>query len=167
MRKIFNLTAAAIAFVAVASLFNACSKDKPLVRLAKEQMPASIDSTLTKKYGEIKGLEISSVALVYEDDSICILQCEAKAEGKKGKKILKQYRYVYLFDVNMSNMNSKMIFCENLTEMPLMPEERIKNVLKDLYKDKVSVYNSQYVLVRPILHPVNNKFVEKEQKEGK
>lgn len=143
------------AFIALCS----CVKDNSqLVRLAKKQMPATIDSTLSKEYNGIKDLKIDSFALVYNDDSICILQCVAKARTLKNLSINKQYRYYYLFNVNLSNLKNTMIFNDGLVELPVMPKEKIEEGLLDNENNHQSVYNAMYVRTKPIEHPVGNKY---------
>lgn len=151
-------------FCILAALLSLCScaeKTPELVRLAKTQMPATIDSTLKYEYGAVKDIQIDSFALVYNDDSICMLQCRVRCSTLNDERIEKEYRYYYLFDILQSNLNNRMIFSDGLIELPLLPKERIESSLKELDLNHESVYDKMYVRTKPIRHPVGNKYVKK------
>jgi hypothetical protein len=138
----------------------ACTKRTPeLVRLARAQMPATIDSTLIYEYGAVKDIQIDSFALVYHDDSICMLQCRVRCRTLSDESVEKEYRYYYLFDILQSNLNNRMIFSDGLTELPLLPKERIESSLKEVGDNHESVYDKMYVRTKPIRHPVGNKYM--------
>jgi hypothetical protein len=148
MRKIF------ITFFAALSLISCSTEHNPLVKMAKKQMPVTIKDELTEQYNNIKDLKIDSAQLIYDDDSICMMQCIAKANTVKNQPIRKEYRYFYLFDTNQSNLNRKMIFNDGLQEIPCLPTERIKLLLNEDSLNHQSVYNAMYVRTHPIKHPV-------------
>ena len=148
MRKILLL------FMAAMAALSCSTGGNPLVKMAKKQMPVTIKNQWTEEFNNIKNFKIDSVELVYEDDSICMMQCIAKAYTLNNQAIRRELRYVYLFDTNLSNLNRKMIFNDGFWMLPCLPKDRIKSLLKENYLNHQSVYQAMYVRTHPIKNPV-------------
>lgn len=151
-------------YVFILAAFFSCNGTPELVKLAKKQMPSTIQEAMTERFGAVKDLSLDSLGVVYQDDSICILQCWAHAKTLNDKPVERQYRYYYLFNVEMSNINHKMIFNDGYIDLPILPKSKIDSGYIEKQYNHQSVYEALYARTTPIKHPVGNKYMDKESK---
>lgn len=85
---------------------------------------------------------IEDLKTVYVNDSICMLQCTARFHDPAGNRRLRDYRYIYLIDTQMSRMYQRRIFKEQFRNILCMPDNLIKECRKQVKRNKESVYES-------------------------
>jgi len=132
-----------------------CGKrHNPLVDRAEKQLPASMKEYLGEEYPNYRDLRLDSIKLVYDDDSICLFQCRAFLVKENNDSVFQDYRYVYLFNVEMSDMEQKMIFNDGIYPFDLYTDKRIEEGRQIVKEEEQSVYINQYGLTHPVKHPV-------------
>lgn len=137
MRKWFGLILL-IAFVA------ACHMDS-LSDKASEHFSRTLKKRVEERYvSGVAKMQIRDQKVIYENDSICLMQCYVDVIDRAGKKEFLEYRYIFLWDTFMSRLMGKKIYNEALLDFPCLPDEQIKLSLEEVKRTGESVYESLY-----------------------
>ena len=117
---------------------------------AKEQMKVAIANSITQKKEDAGKMSIHDVKTVYENDSICLLQCIVDITDRQERLRQIEYRYIYLIDIFMSKSSGKAVYNESLQEFPCLPDDLIKKCRQDVVRNNESVYDSLYGSTLPV-----------------
>ena len=124
--------------------------EKLFIDRAKEQMKVAIANSITQKKEDAGKMSIHDVKTVYENDSICLLQCIVDITDRQERLRQIEYRYIYLIDIFMSKSSGKAVYNESLQEFPCLPDDLIKKCRQDVVRNNELVYDSLYGSTLPV-----------------
>ena len=100
---------------------------------------------------DVQKIDFQNIKTVYQNDSICMLQCDANLIFSNDSTIKYEYRYIYLIDVFMSKLSGKMIYNHSLQDFPCMPDSLIEKCKQNVERNHESVYESMYPSTLPVI----------------
>ena len=92
----------AMIIMAALMLLAACSRNGSLADVAVKRLPASLDLAMREQMGTVERPKIKDVKVIYDCDSICVVQCKAGAKDVYGKTRNETVRYFFVKDMFMS-----------------------------------------------------------------
>lgn len=125
----------------------------PITERAKKQLPLSLEYGMSKYVQDFKDPAIENLKIVYENDSICLLQFTAAYKDNSNKTKRLDFRYIYLFDRFMSMAEGKPVFNEDFRNILCLPDEIIKESRKEVERNKEVVYNDFIGTTFPVKTP--------------
>lgn len=131
-------------------MFFSCTK-KTLRDNAVEQMEKEIYEKIHQTVEDVRKIDIQNVKTVYQNDSICMLQCEARLSLPDDSILKYEYRYIYLIDVYLSRFSGEMVYNHSLQDFPCMPDDLIEKCRKDVERNHESVYESMFPSTLPVV----------------
>ncbi len=123
-------------------LYLSCRRHYAIEDRARAQIVVSMEDELQGYCPGMYDWRIEDLKAVYVNDSICMLQCTARFRDSKGDKCIRDYRYIYLIDTQMSRMYGRRIFKEQFRNILCMPDDVIKECRKEVKRNKESVYEN-------------------------
>lgn len=146
MKRIFSI-------ILLAGVLLSCIHENPMEERAKKQIVASMDSFLEGYFPGNQGWRMEDLETVYVNDSICILQCSAWIHDAMGKQVVRDYRYIYLLDMDFSRANHKPVFAENFLNVLCLSRKEIAEGRRNTRRSGENIYESARGGCIPILHP--------------
>lgn len=125
----------------------------PITERAKKQLPVSLEYGMSKYVQDFKDPAIENLKIIYENDSICLLQFTAAYKDKSNKTKRLDLRYIYLLDGFMSMAEGKPVFNEDFRNILCLPDEIIKESRKEVKRNKEVVYNDFIGTTFPVKTP--------------
>ena len=125
-------------------------RENALVKNATKELDSAVKYNLKEKYKVTDDITIKEIKTVYDNDSICILQCKASGKNSAGELTGIEYRYVYLIDMIMSRVAGRAIINDNIEECLCMPDELIRKSRKESDALGENVYEALYGTTLPI-----------------
>lgn len=116
----------------------ACTREYPIESRAKSQLSISLAEELKI---DVNSIETHNLKRIYANDSICLYQANIIIKDSKGEAYSTDIRYIYYIDVVESNIRRVPVFYEVIKEIPCMPDDLIKQSLKEVKKNKENVYS--------------------------
>ncbi len=80
----------------------ACRHNSSLSELAIRQLPSSLDEAMREQMGTVDTPEIKDVKVIYDCDSLCVVQCRAGAKDAYGMIRSETVRYFFVLDTYLS-----------------------------------------------------------------
>ncbi len=142
----------AIIFLATIFLFG-CGRTYSITERAKQQLPVSLEYGMSKYINGFSDPKIEDLKIVYENDSICLLQFTAAYKDTLNQTKRLDLRYIYLFDRFMSMAERKPVFNEGFRNILCLPDELIKKSRKEVKKNKEVVYDNFIGTTFPVKEP--------------
>lgn len=143
--------------VVLAALFFAlvtgCHRTYSITERAKQQLPVSLEYGMSKYIYDFKDPEIEDLKVVYENDSICLLQFTAAYKDSANTTKRLDLRYIYLFDRFMSMAEGKPVFNEGFRNILCLPDQIIKESREEVKMNKEVVYNDFIGSTFPVKTP--------------
>lgn len=97
--------------------------------------------------------KIEDLKIVYENDSICLLQFTAAFKDTSNATRRLDFRYIYLYDRFMSMAEKRPVFNEDFRNILCLPDELIKQSREEVKKNKEVVYNDFIGTTFPVKTP--------------
>lgn len=133
-----------VGLISLIALLSACHKDS-LSEKAAGHFSRALKQRVEGRYASgVAKMQVRDRKVVYENDSICLMQCYVDVVDRAGKKELLEYRYIFLWDTSMSRLMGKKIYNEVLLDFPCLPDKQIELSLKEVERTGESVYESLY-----------------------
>ena len=114
----------------------------PMEDRAIKQINASMDYYLDGYFPGRKGWRMEDLKTVYVNDSLCILQCTVWIRDSVDQTIGRDYRYVYLLDMDFSRAIGKPVFAENFINTWCLSDQEIRLSRRDVRRTRENVYNT-------------------------
>lgn len=130
-----------------------CGRECQITRRAKQQLPVSLEYGMSKFVSGFRDPKIEDLKIVYENDSICLLQFTAAYKDTTDAVRRLDFRYIYLYDSFMSFAEKKPVYNEDFRNILCLPDELIKQSRKDVKKNKEVVYNDFIGTTFPVKTP--------------
>lgn len=111
----------------ILALLCSCNKQSALVPLAKHSLPALLDKEMKNILGTVDKPKIQDVMVIYDCDSLCVLQCKASAHGQEGSVIEETVRYFFVKDNLVSVWSGKDTYYHMLQGAPYLDKQGIKD----------------------------------------
>lgn len=92
----------AIFILAGLLLLISCARNGSLVDVAIKRLPVSLDLAMREQMGTVDTPEIKDVKVIYDCDSLCVVQCRAGAKDMYGEIRSETVRYFFVKDVYMT-----------------------------------------------------------------
>ena len=131
-----------LSIILLAGVLLSCIHENPMEERAKKQIVASMDSFLEGYFPGNQGWRMEDLETVYVNDSICILQCSAWIHDAMGKQVVRDYRYIYLLDMDLSRASHKPVFSENFINTLCLSDREIRRRNRHVRQMGENVYNS-------------------------
>lgn len=120
---------------------------------AKKQIVASMDSFLEGYFPGKQDWRVEDLKTVYVNDSLCILQCSAWIHDAQGRQIVRDYRYIYLLDMDLSRASHKPVFTENYINTLCLSDREIRLRNRLVRQTGENVYYSVQAGCVPVQEP--------------
>jgi hypothetical protein len=130
-------------------ILQSCRENK-LVKIAKTELQSAIESNLKEYYAVVDSVSVRDIKTVYDNDSICILQCITTGKDTAGTVQEIEYRYTFLIDMIASRIEGKAIFNERAEICLCMPDSLIKKSREESERSGENVYDALYGSTLPI-----------------
>ncbi|MCF0173455.1 MAG: hypothetical protein HUJ91_07005 [Bacteroidales bacterium] len=108
------------------SVFCSCSRAGGLAPTAKSYLPQLVDREMKEYLKTVDTPDIKDVEVVYDCDSICVLQCRASAKDAAGNVLKETIRYFFIKDKFMSACKGVDCFYHSLTGADFLDENGIE-----------------------------------------
>ena len=128
-----------------------CSSGNGLEGMAMERLPKALEKAMEEQMSLKGGAQIQSPDIIYDSDSLCMIQFKAVAKDPSGKKFSFPVRYIYLRDVFMSAAKGHPIYLEMVTGCQTMNRKELKT-LKESCREKS---NELYIYYAGVATPIN------------
>ncbi|MBR7004419.1 MAG: hypothetical protein IKI00_05550 [Bacteroidales bacterium] len=146
-----------VILVMIALSMASCQKRYAIEERARQQILVSMEDELESFSPGKTDWTIEDLKTVYVNDSICLLQCTARFLDANGEKKVRDYRYIYLFDTEMSRMLGQMIFKEEFRNILCLPDRLIKKCRRDVAMNNENVYQSSFGSCLTVRNPYDKK----------
>lgn len=130
-----------------------CERECLITKRAKRQLPVSLEYGLSKFVNGFSDPKIEDLKIVYENDSICLLQFTAAFKDTSNATRRLDFRYIYLYDRFMSMAEKRPVFNEDFRNILCLPDELIKQSREEVKKNKEVVYNDFIGTTFPVKTP--------------
>jgi len=124
---------------------------------ARKQMPVSLEYELQGFSPGCTDWRYENLKTIYVNDSICMLQFTARFHDAAGEKKMRDYRYIYLIDTQMSHIMHKPVFKEQFRNILCMPDKVIRRSRRETRRNKESVYEQMVNATLTIITPFDEK----------
>ncbi len=151
MKRILPPILVIILFISVA-----CQEHYAIEDRAKKQLMVSLEDELESFSPGKSDWYIEGLKTVYANDTICLLQCTARFQDAQGEKKVRDYRYIYLIDTEMSRILGRRVFKEEFRNILCLPDNLIKKSRKDVRKNNESVYDQSFGRTITVRRPYDN-----------
>ncbi|MBQ9311011.1 MAG: hypothetical protein IJ222_09180 [Bacteroidales bacterium] len=117
-----------------------CCRRGELEKRAQDQLPVSMEYHLQDYYPGMSAWRIEDVKTVYANDSIVLLQCTARFRDASGEKTVRDYRYIYKIDMDLSWAEGRAMFAEAFVNILCLSDKQIADYRKRVRKTGTSIY---------------------------
>lgn len=130
-----------------------CRRESSLAKIATAQLPVSLEREMAEILDAVGEPRIEDLTIVYDCDSLCILQCKAYAKDRSGRDLYDTIRYIFVQDRYMSWATGRPVYHESLTGGKFLSDKEIKEFRKETEENAAARYNyylgiSQLVEIR-------------------
>lgn len=134
-------------------MISGCARECQITKRAKQQLPVSLEYGMSKFVSGFSDPKIEDLKVVYENDSICLLQFTAAYKDTTNATKRLDLRYIYLYDRFMSMAAKKPVFNEDFRNILCLPDELIKQSREEVKKNNEVVYNDFIGTTFPVKNP--------------
>lgn len=127
-------------FLLLTGLSVACTRHYAIEDRAKEQITSTMDDYVESYFPGKKDWRMEGLKTVYANDSLCILQCSAWIHDSLGVQVVRDYRYIFLVDMDLSRANRKPVFMENYINTLCLTDKEIRQDRRRVRKTRENVY---------------------------
>lgn len=129
-----------IYILATTLLIGACARESSIVPLAKQNMPALLEREMAEYMGTVEKPLIKDLQVVYQCDSMCVIQAHVSAKDAYGKVQKENIRYFFIKDTFASSLNEGDVYCHKVTGAVYLDKKGIKKFQDDLEKEPQRTY---------------------------
>ncbi|MBR5396486.1 MAG: hypothetical protein IK145_01365 [Bacteroidales bacterium] len=115
-----------------AALFFGCSSKGSLEQVAREHIQAKVFEAMGDRLGAVGEPEIKDIQVLYDCDSLCILQCRALSKDAEGNDLSGVARYIFAKDPFLSRANGKPAYCDAALGSEYLDSKGIKEFRKKM-----------------------------------
>ena len=112
----------------------------PLEERAMKQIALSLDGYLEDYFPGKKDWKMEDLKTVYVNDTVCILQCTAWIRDSLDRTIGRDYKYIYLVDMDFSRAAGKPVFAENFINILCLSDKEIARARRKIRQTRENVY---------------------------
>lgn len=134
MKKIFALVLFSVIFL------SACDRRHAIVKLAEENLPAILDREMRYYNNTVETPSIEKLQLIYQNDSLCVLQFYSSARDAENVLKSETIRYIFVVDTFLSRFNGKPSYCHAIQGAPYLDKEGIAKFRKRIDSDPQNMY---------------------------
>ena len=110
----------------------ACGRSSSLSKLAARQLPHSLDIAMREQMETVAAPVIKDVKLIYDSDSLCVLQCRAGAKDVYGKTRTETVRYYFVMDCIMTRASGEPSYGDLVVGGNYLKGREIKEFQKEM-----------------------------------
>ena len=118
----------------------ACERNSALSKLAVKQLPESLDQAMREQMGTVEAPVIKGVKLIYDSDSLCVLQCKAGARDTYGKIRNETVRYYFVKDCIMARVTGEPSYGDLVVGGKYLKGRAIKEFRKEMETEPEETY---------------------------
>ena len=111
-----------------------CGRERGLENLARENLPAKLAEMTEMTLGTSEGMEIKDIQVIYDCDSLCVLQCHSFAKDTSGFEVSNNIRYFFLHDRFMSFVTGVPVYCHAVQSADYLSKEGIREFKEKMDK---------------------------------
>ena len=128
-------------FAVLASvLLFSCSNRGGLYNLAVKQLPITLETGMRDYMQTVGKPEIKDIEVIYDCDSLCVLQCRASAPDQYGYRRSETVRYFFVKDVFLSKASGKTVYGDFVTGGKILDKKGKKVFQKTMEDGKTEKY---------------------------
>ncbi len=142
-----------LSLIMLAIAIGCTSRSYPITERAKKQLPVSLEYGMSKYVQDFRDPKIEDLKVVYENDSICLLQFTAAYKDNADMIKRLDFRYIYLFDRFMSMAERKPVFNEDFRNILCLPDKLIKESREEVERKGEVVYDDFIGTTFPVKTP--------------
>lgn len=117
-----------------------CGRDSSLSELALKQLPLSLDQAMREQMGTVEAPVIKGVKLIYDSDSLCVLQCKAGARDTYGEIRNETVRYYFVKDCIMARATGEPSYGDLVVGGKYLKGRAIKEFRKEMETEPEETY---------------------------
>jgi len=131
--------------ISILCLTSSCSNKAGLAPIAENNLPDLLDTEMRDYMGTVEKPVIKDLVVVFDCDSLCILQCHASAKDANGSTQSESIRYAFVKDTFLSACNGKDVYChlvQGATYLDKKGIEEFHKKMKDYPQQMYTYYLS-------------------------
>lgn len=137
-------------FILLAIFVLGCAKKGGLEQLARENLPAKLAEMTEMTLGSSEGMEIKDIQVIYDCDSLCIVQCRSFAKDTDGNDVSKEVRYFFAQDRFMSFATGAPFYCHGVQDADYLSKEGIREFKMKMDKGGTERFMLSLALCDPV-----------------
>ena len=107
----------------LAGMSLSCIRHSAMEERARKQIVVSLEDYIESYFPGNQSWRMVDLETVYTNDSLCVLQCSVFINDSLGKQVIRDYRYIYLLDMDLSRASHKPVFAENFLNVLFVGDE--------------------------------------------
>ena len=115
-----------------AAVLFGCYAGNGLEGVAREHISAKVGEAMKNRLGAVTEPEIKDIQVLYDCDSLCILQCRALSKDAEGNDLSGVARYIFAKDPFLSRANGKPAYCDAALGSDYLDSKGIKEFRKKM-----------------------------------
>ena len=131
-------------------LLASCSSKSGLEDMALGFLPDKVEESMSIYLGSVKRPEIIDVRLVYDSDSICVIQCVASSADASGNNMSQPMRYVFARDSFMSMAKGSDVYVHAAVGAKYLDDDGIKEFRQKMDDKSRNLYVTYLSMCDPI-----------------
>lgn len=137
--------------MSLALLALACSHKSPLASLALRQMPTSLDAAMREQMETVEAPIIKGVRVIYDTDTLCVVQCKAKAKDAYGMFRSETIRYFFVEDTFVTHASGEPSYGDLVAGGKYLKGKAIKAFQKEMDQKARESYLYYLSASRPVV----------------
>ena len=122
----------------------ACTRTSRLYDVAVKQLPITLGQAMAEYMETVGEPAISDLQVIFDCDSLCILQCKASALDASGRRREETVRYFFVRDNIMSAVSGSPQYFDSVTGAKYLDKKGIKDFVKK-YKESSTEHYTNYL----------------------
>lgn len=111
-----------------------------MARLAKENMPNLLETEMADYMGTVGKPDIQDVEVIYQCDSLCVLQAKVSGKDTSGAVQKETIRYFFIKDTFASAVFGLPEYCHSVTGAPYLDKKGIEEFCKEITAEPYKTY---------------------------
>lgn len=138
-----------------AILLLSCSRSG-LAPIAKEYLPARLNEAMAEYMETVGEPRVDNMKVIYDCDSLCIIQGHASAKDAAGKDRDDTFRYIFVKDPFMTAMTGKPVYYDAVQGSKLLSGKELEEFRQKLRDGGSKTFNQYLAMGEPVSLFENN-----------
>ncbi len=126
----------------LAGMSLSCIRHSAMEERARKQIVVSLEDYIESYFPGNQSWRMEDLETVYTNDSLCVLQCSVFINDSLGKQVIRDYRYIYLLDMDLSRASHKPVFAENFLNVLCLTRKEIREGRRKTRRSGENLYDT-------------------------